>query len=158
MESAKLIEPGVSYFLEETLKKCHDEKWKYNNLVIENIKAMNAIYTGLNNQRYDLFGYKHIDEYYFVLIENINSYIVPSVLNKVLWFNIEYRKALQMTYNHILNWYKNIYKLPVVAIGGINNKNYKNLLLNQADFLAISGYVWKNKNLKPHQAIKKFIK
>ena len=43
--------------------------------------------------------------------------------------------------------------LPVVAIGGINEKNYKNLLLNKADFLAISSYIWKNKKLKPHQAI-----
>ena len=44
--------------------------------------------------------------------------------------------------------------LPVVAIGGINAKNYKNLLLNKADFLAISGYIWNNKKLKPQQAIK----
>tara|TARA_B100000989_G_scaffold118504_1_gene87269 strand:- start:114 stop:731 length:618 start_codon:yes stop_codon:yes gene_type:complete len=44
--------------------------------------------------------------------------------------------------------------LPIVAIGGINEKNYKNLLLNKADFLAISGYIWDNKKLKPHQAIK----
>ena len=43
-------------------------------------------------------------------------------------------------------------KLPVVAIGGINMKNYKNLLLNKADFLAISGYIWNNKKLKPHHA------
>ena len=43
--------------------------------------------------------------------------------------------------------------LPVVAIGGINEKNYKNLLLNKADFLAISSYIWNNKKLKPHQAI-----
>jgi len=47
--------------------------------------------------------------------------------------------------------------LPVVAIGGINAKNYKNLLLNKADFLAISGYIWNNKKFKPHQAIKKLI-
>ena len=46
--------------------------------------------------------------------------------------------------------------LPVVAIGGINEKNYKNLLLNNADFLAISSYIWSNKKLKPYQAIKKF--
>ena len=46
--------------------------------------------------------------------------------------------------------------LPVVAIGGINEKNYKNLLLNNADFLAISSYIWCNKKLKPYQAIKKF--
>ena len=44
--------------------------------------------------------------------------------------------------------------LPIVAIGGINEKNYKNLLLNNADFLAISSYIWNNKKFKPHQAIK----
>ena len=44
--------------------------------------------------------------------------------------------------------------LPVVAVGGINAKNYKNLLLNKADFLAISGYIWNNKKLKPQLAIK----
>ncbi len=45
-------------------------------------------------------------------------------------------------------------KIPVVAIGGINHKNYKKLLLNKADFLAISGYIWNNKKFKPYQAIK----
>ena len=44
--------------------------------------------------------------------------------------------------------------LPVVAIGGINEKNYKKLLLNKADFLAISSYIWHNKKFKPHEAIK----
>ena len=52
---------------------------------------------------------------------------------------------------------KNSINLPVVAIGGINEKNYKKLLLNNADFLAISSYVWNNKKLKPQQAIKNLI-
>ena len=47
--------------------------------------------------------------------------------------------------------------LPVVAVGGINAKNYKNLLLNKADFLAISSYIWNNKKFKPHQAIKNLL-
>ena len=49
---------------------------------------------------------------------------------------------------------KKITKLPVVAIGGINSTNYKKLLLNKADFLAISSFIWKNKKLKPFEAIK----
>ena len=57
-----------------------------------------------------------------------------------------------------LKWCKNTHNLPVVAIGGINNKNYKKLLLNRADFLAISGYIWKNKKFKPEQALKKIKK
>ena len=48
-----------------------------------------------------------------------------------------------------------ITKTPIVAIGGINEDNYKNLLLNKADFLAISGYIWNNKKLKPIEAIRK---
>ena len=52
---------------------------------------------------------------------------------------------------------KKITKIPIVAIGGINSKNYKKLLLNKADFLAISGFIWKNKNLKPIEAIKELI-
>ena len=52
---------------------------------------------------------------------------------------------------------KKLINLPVVVIGGINDKNYKKLLLNKADFLAISGYIWSNKKLKPHQAVKKLI-
>ncbi len=49
---------------------------------------------------------------------------------------------------------KKITKLPVVAIGGINSTNYKKLLLNKADFLAISSFIWKNKKLKPFEAIR----
>ena len=44
--------------------------------------------------------------------------------------------------------------MPIVAIGGINNLNYKKLLLNKANFLAISSYIWNNKKLKPEEAIK----
>ena len=42
----------------------------------------------------------------------------------------------------------------LVAIGGINSDNYKNLLLNKANLLAISGYIWNNKKYKPIEAIK----
>ena len=55
----------------------------------------------------------------------------------------------------ILNKLKKFTKTPIVAIGGINSDNYKNLLLNNANFLAISGYIWKNKKYKPLQAIEK---
>ena len=54
----------------------------------------------------------------------------------------------------ILNKIKRYTKIPIVAIGGINSDNYKNLLLNKANFLAISGYIWKNKKYKPFEAIK----
>ena len=52
---------------------------------------------------------------------------------------------------------RKITKTPIVAIGGINSRNYKKLLLNKANFLAISGYIWNNKKFKPKEAIKKLI-
>ena len=55
----------------------------------------------------------------------------------------------------ILRSVKKITSLPVVAIGGIKLNNYKKLLLNKANFLAISGYIWNNKRYKPLEAIKK---
>ena len=55
----------------------------------------------------------------------------------------------------ILKKIKKITKKPIVAIGGINDKNYKNLLLNNADFLAISSYIFNNKKYKPKEAIEK---
>ena len=55
----------------------------------------------------------------------------------------------------ILNLAKKITNIPIVAIGGIKLSNYKKLLLNKANFLAISGYIWNNKKYKPSEAIKK---
>ena len=55
----------------------------------------------------------------------------------------------------LLNRISKLTKTPIVAIGGINSNNYKKLLLNKANFLAISGYIWNNKKLKPIEAIKK---
>ena len=55
----------------------------------------------------------------------------------------------------LLNHAKNITNIPIVAIGGIKLSNYKKLLLNKANFLAISSYIWKNKKYKPLEAIKK---
>jgi len=49
---------------------------------------------------------------------------------------------------------KKMTKIPIVAIGGINLKNYKKLLLNKANFLAISSYVWRNKKYSPVEAIR----
>ena len=55
----------------------------------------------------------------------------------------------------ILNQTKKLTNTPIVAIGGINSENYKKLLLNNANFLAISSYIWKNKKYKPLQAIER---
>ena len=55
----------------------------------------------------------------------------------------------------ILRKIKKLSDNPIVAIGGINEKNYRKLLLNKANFLAISGYIWNNNKYKPYEAIER---
>ena len=57
----------------------------------------------------------------------------------------------------ILRWAKKKINMPTVAIGGINNSNYKKIITSKADFIACSNYVWNNKKLDPVSAINKFI-
>ena len=57
----------------------------------------------------------------------------------------------------ILSLAKKLTNTPLVAIGGIKDTNYKKLLLNKANFLAISSYIWNNKKLNPKEAINKLI-
>ena len=57
---------------------------------------------------------------------------------------------------NILTWAKRNIKKPIVAIGGINNSNYKKLIKSGAKYIAISSYIWDNPKLKPEIAIKKF--
>ncbi|MDA7596864.1 thiamine phosphate synthase [Candidatus Pelagibacter sp.] len=81
-------------------------------------------------------------------IKNKASYIAFGA-----FFSTQTKKVRFKTTIKILNKAKKLTKTPIVAIGGINNKNYKKLLLNNANFLAISGYVWNNKKYKPLRAI-----
>ena len=64
-------------------------------------------------------------------------------------------KAIKANLN-ILKWAKKNTKIPIVAIGGINNKNYKKLIKFGAKYIALSSYIWDNPNLKPELAIRKF--
>ena len=72
-----------------------------------------------------------------------------------LFFHLDQKKPKHRATTKILNEAKKLTKIPLVAIGGINSENYRNLLLNKANFLAISGYIWKNKKYKPLRAIRK---
>ena len=71
------------------------------------------------------------------------------------FFHSKTKKVRYKAKINILNLIKKLTKTPVVVIGGINSKNYKKLLLNKANFLAISGHIWNNKKYKPSEAIKK---
>jgi len=57
---------------------------------------------------------------------------------------------------NILKWAKKNIKKPIVAIGGINDLNYKKLLKFGAKYIAISSFIWDNPNLKSEFAIRKF--
>ena len=79
----------------------------------------------------------------------------PDYLAFGAFFPTKTKKVSFKANTSILKKVKKITDIPVVAIGGINSNNYKKLLLNKANFLAISGYIWNNKKYKPLEAIKK---
>ena len=83
-------------------------------------------------------------------IRNKADYIALGAFYSSKTKRVKYRASI-----NLLKKMKKITKTPIVVIGGINSNNYKKLLLNKANFLAISGYIWNNKKLKPIEAIKK---
>ena len=85
-----------------------------------------------------------------IAVKNKADYIALGAFNNSKTKKIKYRASI-----NLLRKVKKITKTPVVAIGGINSNNYKKLLLNKANFLAISSYIWRNKKQKPIDAIQK---
>jgi len=83
------------------------------------------------------------------IIENV-SYIAFGA-----FFSTVTKKVKFKANTKILKEIKKLTNTPIVAIGGINFDNYKKLLLNNANLLAISGYVWNNKKYKPLETIEK---
>ena len=86
-----------------------------------------------------------------IAIRNKADYLAFGAFNPSKTKKVKYKASIDL-----LKKARKITKSPIVAIGGINFDNYKKLLLNKANFLAISGYIWRNKKLKPIDAIKKF--
>ena len=86
-----------------------------------------------------------------IAIKNKVDYLAFGAFNFSKTKKTKYRATVKT-----LKQARNITKAPIVAIGGINSSNYKKLLLNKANFLAISGYIWNNKKIKPVEAIKQF--
>ena len=73
------------------------------------------------------------------------------------FYKSKLKPKAKKTNTKILSWAKKKLDLPVVAIGGINNKNYKNLIKQGANYIALSSFIWDNPKLKPDKAIKVFI-
>ena len=96
-----------------------------------------------------------------VTCHNSPKLIKNAILNKVDYIAIGsffFTKTKKTKYKaniKTLLYTKKLTKIPVVAIGGIKNTNYKKLLLNKANFLAISSYIWNNKKLSPVCAARK---
>jgi len=92
---------------------------------------------------------------------NSKKLIKKAIKNKVSYialgafFTSKTKRAKYKASIKILKWSKKTTNIPIVAIGGIKLDNYEKLLLNKANFLAISSYIWKNKKYKPLEAMKK---
>jgi thiamine-phosphate pyrophosphorylase len=83
-------------------------------------------------------------------VEDGASYIALGAFFSTTTKKVKYKATTK-----ILNKVKKLTKTPIVAIGGINFDNYKKLLLNKANLLAISGYIWNNKKYKPLESVEK---
>ena len=96
-----------------------------------------------------------------VTCHNSKNLIKKAIKNKAdyiaigAFFSTKTKRTKYKATIKILNWAKKVTNIPIVAIGGIKLDNYKKLLLNKANFLAISSYIWVNKKYKPIEAIKK---
>lgn len=76
------------------------------------------------------------------------SYVAFGSFFKTKTKKVKYRANLSL-----LQWaYKKI-KKPIVAIGGIHEKNYQSLLKSGANLIACSGFIWKNKQFDPVEAL-----
>ena len=72
------------------------------------------------------------------------------------FFKSKLKPRAKKAQKNLVKWSKQRTNLPIVAIGGINNRNYKSLIKFGVNYLAISSYIWNNPRLKPKKAIRKF--
>ncbi len=72
------------------------------------------------------------------------------------FFKSKLKPDAKRAQKQIVKWTKKRTNLPIVAIGGVNNKNFQSLMKLGVNYLALSSYIWNNPRLKPYKAIKKF--
>ncbi len=80
----------------------------------------------------------------------------PSYIALGSFFKSRLKPNAKRAQKNLVKWCRQRTSLPIVAIGGINNKNYKSLVKFGVNYLAISSYIWNNPRLKPKEAIRKF--
>ena len=86
-----------------------------------------------------------------IAVENKASYVAFGSFNKS-----KLKPNAKKANINILKWAKRNIKKPIIAIGGINNLNYRKFIKSGAKYIAISSYIWDNPKLKPEIAIRKF--
>ena len=126
-------------------------------------KKLNADGCHLGQKDMDIFNAKKIigNKIIGITCHNSIKLVKRATANKANYLALgafNFSKTKKVRYKATINLLKKVRKITkvqIVAIGGINSNNYKKLLLNKANFLAISGYIWNNKKLKPIEAIKK---
>ena len=105
---------------------------------------------------------KHKNKIIGITCHGSRKFAKEAVKNKVQYiafgsfFKSKLKPNAKKTNLTILKWAKKNIRMPVVAIGGINDKNYKKLINAGANYIAISSFIWNNPVLKPEYAIKKF--
>ena len=106
---------------------------------------------------------KHLKNKIFgVTCHNSRKLVKIAIKNKATYvaFGSFYKSKLKPLAKkanlNILKWAKKKKNKPIVAIGGINDKNYKKIIKAGANYIAISSFIWDNPSLKPKQAIEKF--
>ena len=80
----------------------------------------------------------------------------PNYLALGSFFKSKLKPDAKKARKDLIIWTKKRTSLPLVAIGGIDNKNFKSLLKFGVNYLAISSFIWNNPRLKPKEAIKQF--
>jgi thiamine-phosphate pyrophosphorylase len=86
-------------------------------------------------------------------IINKASYVAFGAFYPTKTKKVKYRPKLSL-----LKWAKKNIKKPIIAIGGINQNNFKKILNSGADYIACSASIWKSEFKNPLTAVNMFKK
>jgi len=86
-------------------------------------------------------------------IMNKASYLAFGAFYPTKTKKTKYRAKLSL-----LKWAKKQFKKPIIAIGGINQNNFKKILNSGADYIACSASIWKSEFKNPLTAVNMFKK
>lgn len=84
---------------------------------------------------------------------NKASYVAFGAFYPTKTKKVKYRAKLSL-----IRWAKKNIKKPIVAIGGINQKNYEKILNAGANYIACSASIWKSDIKNPLTAVNMFKK